>query len=124
MFLFIHSNSVVRTAEAVGWPKSRVSLSLTWKPFTLNSRDSYTQDIIHKEVMQQVFHRAVLNIVGGQGSELVFKNYYCRFSLGLCSGFPRVLGSGDPCALASPSSMELRACKQILEQLRVPSSLP
>lgn len=65
------------------------SLSLTWKPFTLNSRHPYTQDIIHKEVMQQVFHRAALNICGRTGDWASFqKLLLCRFSLGLCSGFP------------------------------------
>lgn len=63
---------MARTAEA-GVSSSQEYVRLTWKPFTLYP---YTRGIIDKEVMRQVFHRAVLNIVGGQGTGLVFKKYF------------------------------------------------
>lgn len=66
--LFIHSK--VLWPEQLKQELAQVkSIRLTWKPFTLYP---YTRGIIDKEVMRQVFHRAVLNIVGGQGTGLVF----------------------------------------------------
>lgn len=78
MYLFTHSK--ILWLEQLKQELAQVkSMSLTWKPFILNSRGPYTQGIIHKEVMQQVFHRATLNTVGGQGTKLVFKTILLSF---------------------------------------------